>query len=57
MIPLVAVNSLAFLAVTGGMASHVGGANWMTGAHRVFVWGAAAMAATAGVGALFGVAA
>jgi len=51
------VNSLAFLAVTGGMASHVGGANWMTGAHRVFVWGAAAMAATAGVGALFGVAA
>ena len=57
MIASVAVVSLCFLAIMGGVASRVGGANWLTGARRVFIWGALAMAATAGIGALFGVAA
>jgi VIT1/CCC1 family predicted Fe2+/Mn2+ transporter len=55
MIPATALVSLVFLGLTGGIASRVGGAPWTTGAGRVLVWGAAAMAATAGVGALFGV--
>jgi VIT1/CCC1 family predicted Fe2+/Mn2+ transporter len=46
--------SLVFLAVLGGIAARVGGAKVTTGAVRVTFWGALAMAATAGVGALFG---
>jgi VIT1/CCC1 family predicted Fe2+/Mn2+ transporter len=54
MIPLVAAVSLLFLALAGGVASRVGGAPWLTGARRVFIWGALAMAATAGAGHMFG---
>ena len=54
LIVLVAASSLAFLALLGGGAARVGGAGVMIGAVRVTFWGALAMAATAGVGALFG---
>lgn len=50
-----ALMSLAFLAVLGGLAAKVGGANCWVGTARVAFWGALAMAATAGVGSLFGV--
>ncbi len=53
-IPLVSGMSLLFLALLGGVAASVGGANVFSGAARVTFWGALAMAATAGVGALFG---
>jgi len=56
MVWLVAVLSLAFLAVLGGIAAKVGGARVSTGAIRVTFWGALAMALTAAVGSLFGVA-
>ena len=46
-----------FLALLGGLAAHAGGARVSLGAMRVTFWGALAMAATAGVGALFGTAA
>ena len=54
LIPLVAVTSLVFLAILGGLAAFVGGASAARGAVRVTFWGALAMALTAGVGALFG---
>ncbi len=50
-------SSLVFLALLGSLAARVGGASVMTAAVRVTFWGALAMALTAGVGALFGVAA
>ncbi len=50
-------SSLFFLALLGSLAAHTGGAPVMTAAARVTFWGALAMALTAGVGALFGVAA
>ncbi len=50
----VSVCSLFFLAVLGIVAARVGGASMLTAAVRVTVWGALAMALTAGVGALFG---
>jgi VIT1/CCC1 family predicted Fe2+/Mn2+ transporter len=53
----VAGSSLLFLALLGAMAGRVGGASVLTAAVRVTFWGALAMALTAGVGALFGVAA
>lgn len=55
MVWLVAVLSLAFLAILGAIAARVGGARISTGAFRVTFWGALAMAATAAVGSLFGV--
>jgi vacuolar iron transporter family protein len=48
--------SLLSLAGTGALAAHVGGASKFSGAARVTVWGAVAMAVTAGVGALVGTA-
>lgn len=54
LIPLVSGTSLLFLAVLGALAAHAGGARVTPGAIRVTFWGAIAMAATAGVGALFG---
>jgi VIT1/CCC1 family predicted Fe2+/Mn2+ transporter len=57
LMPVVAGTSLVFLAILGGLAARVGGAAVMTAAARVTFWGALAMALTAGVGALFGVAA
>lgn len=53
-IPLVSGLSLVFLALLGGLAAYVGGANRLWGALRVTFWGALAMAATAAVGTLFG---
>ena len=55
MVWLVALMSLAFLAILGGIAAKVGGARISTGAIRVTFWGALAMALTAAVGSLFGV--
>jgi len=54
-IPYVAITSLAFLAVLGGLAANAGGANLWKGTSRVAFWGVLAMIATAGVGHLFGV--
>lgn len=53
-IPLVATASLLFLAVLGAAAARIGGASMLRGAARVLVWGALAMAVTAGVGRLVG---
>lgn len=53
----VAGSSLLFLSLLGALAGRVGGASVLTAAVRVTFWGALAMALTAGVGALFGVAA
>jgi vacuolar iron transporter family protein len=56
-IAIVAVLSLLFLAVLGGLAAKVGGASLWKGSFRVAFWGALAMAVTAAVGHFFGVAA
>ena len=53
----VAGSSLLFLAVLGALAGNTGGSSILTASVRVTFWGALAMALTAGVGALFGVAA
>jgi len=55
LIPAVAVSSLFFLALLGGLAARTGGASIAVGAIRVTFWGALAMALTAAVGRLFGV--
>ena len=54
LIAVVSGSSLLFLALLGGLAARAGGAGVARGAMRVTFWGALAMAATAGVGALFG---
>jgi vacuolar iron transporter family protein len=46
--------SLLFLATLGALAARAGGASARIGALRVGFWGALAMAATAGIGAIFG---
>jgi len=51
----VAIMSLIFLALLGGLAAKAGGASILKGTLRVAFWGALAMGATAGVGSLFGV--
>ncbi len=56
MIPSVSVSSLLFLALLGMVSAKVGGSPLLKAALRVTFWGALAMALTAGVGALFGVA-
>jgi VIT1/CCC1 family predicted Fe2+/Mn2+ transporter len=50
-------SSLLFLALLGSLSARAGGAPVILAASRVTFWGALAMALTAGVGALFGVAA
>jgi vacuolar iron transporter family protein len=57
LLPAVALTSLACLAVLGMLAAKVGGSPVLKAAARVTFWGALAMAITAVVGALFGVAA
>ncbi len=52
-----AASSLLFLALLGLLAARAGGAPVLASVTRVTFWGALAMALTAGVGALFGVAA
>jgi len=56
LIPVVAGTSLAFLALLGGVAARAGGASVLKGAIRVTFWSALAMAVTAAVGKLFGMA-
>jgi VIT1/CCC1 family predicted Fe2+/Mn2+ transporter len=53
----VSIGSLLFLAILGSLSARAGGASTATATARVTFWGALAMALTAGVGALFGVAA
>lgn len=53
----VAVSSILFLALLGTLSAKAGGAPIKVAAARVTFWGALAMGLTAGVGALFGVAA
>ena len=55
--PAVSGASVAFLALLGGVGARAGGAPIWKAVARVTFWGAMAMALTAGVGAIFGVAA
>ncbi|HEX9172511.1 MAG TPA: VIT family protein [Telluria sp.] len=52
--PVVAVASLFFLALLGGLAARAGGANVGKGVLRVTFWSALSMAVTALIGTLFG---
>jgi VIT1/CCC1 family predicted Fe2+/Mn2+ transporter len=52
----VAAGSLVLLAALGTLAARVGGASRARGALRVLFWGALAMAITALVGRVFGMA-
>lgn len=54
LIPIVAAASLVFLALLGAIAARAGGANVFRAMARVTLWGALALALTAGIGALFG---
>ncbi len=54
LIPLVTGTSIVLLALLGGFGANAGGAPVVKAAFRVMIWGALAMALTAGVGALFG---
>src|SRR5438045_145750 len=54
--PVVAAASLVFLALLGAIGANAGGADVVRATVRVTFWGALAMAATAGIGALFGTA-
>jgi VIT1/CCC1 family predicted Fe2+/Mn2+ transporter len=54
LVPVVSGASLICLAALGGVAARTGGAPAWIGTLRVTFWGALAMAATAGVGAVFG---
>ncbi len=56
LVPLVSLASLAFLAFLGLLGAKAGGADPVRAAGRVAFWGALAMAITAGIGTLFGVA-
>ena len=51
---LVTASALVLLIVLGAVAAQVGGASMSRGALRVAFWGALAMAASAGVGRIFG---
>ncbi len=51
----VSLASLVFLALLGALSAKAGGASMVRAASRVTVWGALAMALTAGVGSIFGV--
>lgn len=50
----VAASAIIGLALLGGLGASAGGAGVARGAARVTLWGALAMAFTAGIGALFG---
>ncbi|MBL9162755.1 MAG: VIT1/CCC1 transporter family protein [Planctomycetaceae bacterium] len=56
LMPAVIGTSVLLLALLGGFGAYVGGAPVVKAAWRVTVWGALAMALTAGAGALFGAA-
>jgi len=55
LITIISISSLIFLALLGAIAAKAGGASMIKGAARVSFWSALAMAATAGVGYIFGV--
>jgi VIT1/CCC1 family predicted Fe2+/Mn2+ transporter len=55
LIQVVALASLAFLALLGAVGARAGGATIVRPTLRVTFWGALAMALTAGIGFLFGV--
>ena len=54
LLPAIALLSLLFLSLLGGLAAKAGGASVLKGALRVTVWGAVAMAVTTGIGELVG---
>jgi VIT1/CCC1 family predicted Fe2+/Mn2+ transporter len=54
LVPILGGVSLIFLTTLGAVAARIGGAPATPGAIRVLLWGAAAMALTAGVGSLCG---
>jgi VIT1/CCC1 family predicted Fe2+/Mn2+ transporter len=54
LVTAVALSSLVYLAVLGGIGAKIGGANIVTATIRVTFWGALAMAVTAGIGVLIG---
>lgn len=56
-VPVVSAAAILFLAILGAIGAKAGGAGIGKAVVRVTFWGALALAATAGVGALFGVAA
>lgn len=56
-LPIVSGAAIVFLAILGAVGARAGGASIGKAVVRVTFWGALALAATAGVGALFGVAA
>ena len=51
---VVTIVSLLVLAALGAVGARTGGAPLLRGTLRVLIWGALAMAFTAGVGAVFG---
>jgi VIT1/CCC1 family predicted Fe2+/Mn2+ transporter len=53
---MVAASTIIGLAILGGLGASAGGADIFRGAARVTLWGVLAMAATAAVGTIFGVA-
>jgi len=55
-VPVVSLSSLVCLALLGGLAARAAGAPVAPSVGRVTFWGVLAMALTAGVGALFGIA-
>ncbi|WP_297694973.1 VIT family protein [Phenylobacterium sp.] len=55
--PVVAATAIVILAILGAIGARTGGAGMWKAVLRVTFWGALALAATAGVGALFGVSA
>lgn len=56
LVPAVSIASLLFLALLGAIGARAGGANVLKATARVTFWGALAMAATAGIGAMVGTA-
>lgn len=52
--PAVSIAALVFLALLGAIGARAGGAKLLTPVIRVVFWGALALAATAGIGAMFG---
>ncbi len=54
-ITAIGIASLLSLALLGGLAARIGGANVIVGISRVTFWGALAMLATAAIGSAFGV--
>ena len=54
LVPVVSVASLIFLGLLGAIGAKAGGADIIRATARVTFWGALAMAATAGIGAVFG---